>query len=835
MPEYTFNPSLSVGEAKRQVLYDKPTLSVEEAKAQLYGTSAPVLSVSEAKQQLLSGSPTKLSVGDAKRQLLAQASQVKKEAITPAPLPLPVEPIAPVGQVEPTAESGALLTDQQVDSLSGGVANVALGVFGGAAAVVGDAITFVPQLGNLLQGINLTEEDRYIAQEIQGKQDAGIDLSEGEQAYFDAEKGGKLARIKDIKAKSEFISAIKVGVESVQSWQNQAKQQIAIQGVQADASKAAEEFSNGDYIAGFSTFVGGMVDLAIENPAAAFELTANSLPQMLALQFKMLPAIASLSVSNTGEALKGFEEEYGRRPNDSETAIALVLSIISAGADALGARLVFSGNKLLASTVTLAKATGLQISKQSLIAARKALASTSAKGSITSVKAVGGETITEGTQNVLDQLAAKQDPNKVSIEEALTDAIIGGVSGGILAGPNVIGSVSIGAAATVRKTVHKVATKAKDTLVEQGIGATDTILAKAEKDNKPEVGIKEIQGTNFADLKQDKQYEYLDQFEDFIGQYADDVNFDADKLLQYERDLNTLYDKVDELNAAPVKESVDTLTDKEATPKQSKEAADNLVANVRNSATVSPVEVKRSLGSDSSFRDNATPEQIKVVEDLNDFQDAVQVARNIDNVTDNVLKGSKDSKFVGIETHMDNAKTAIRKGDTEAVNTVLTKLGNFLSSQKVKLDIKTHSPKFYSQIENEVKLIEATIQQIKTLSGGVKTEAKPKAKPSVKPKVVSSAKDLFEYKEGKPVKPKTNVAKLAIQLRKSKTKGELATIAVETNKILAEIKDIQYTALSKIDITREEGEEAVTFNAAQEYETLTKRMSGLEIIWKECK
>jgi len=785
-------------------------------------------------------------------------------------------------QAKVQREDEAVLSDEAVDSPLGYAANLGLNLTSKVADVaIGMPARLGVNLADAYDDATIPTEDKARFKTINDKREAGsklnaqlkemaaqppgtytsaqIDevraqfdstqLTEEEELFSDpnqqrtSQGTGSFKRLKEGEAREEIREVLTQPFTQLEKWVNKGSKDKAVARVRDEVERAAVEIDEGNYGEATGTILASIKNLVTQDTGAATELLVDSVAHMVALAKNAPVAIATIGSDMLAASTKEFEEEHKRPAEPEEMAYMALLVYGSVGLDAIGAKVSFGAATGFRSVLNIGSKLGIELPKSLKDIAGK-LSKVTGTAPVKVVKATAVEGVTEAAQEILEGQAVKQDISKIDGKQAAVAGVIGAAIGGAISVPSstvsAVKDITKGAD-KVRKTVHKVATKAKVSLVDRGIGTTDKIIARAKKNNKPELGIKEIQRVPFSDIPVEKQDEYLDKFEEFINQYADDVNVDTTKLVKYETDLNTLYDKVIESRATPVKETVDTLTNKDASPEQAKEAAENLASHVRNSATVSPVDVKRGLGSDSSFRENATPEEVKVVEDLNDFQEAVVVARNIDNVTDNVLKGSKGSKFVGVETHMSNAKTAIRKGDTEAVTTVLSKLNNFLASQKAKLDIKTHSPKFITQIENEVNLIEATIQQITTLA-----EAQPKAKPEVEakaevkaePKKAITVKDLFEYKDGKPVNKKENIATLSAEMRKGLNKKEVEAMRVEYNKILAEIADIQYAALSEINITREVVEEdtdTVTFNAAQEYATLTKRIQGLNKIWKECK
>jgi hypothetical protein len=767
-------------------------------------------------------------------------------------------------------EDEAVLSDEAVESPLGYAANQTINLTGKVAdVVIGQTSRLGINLADAYDDATIPTEDKERYKTIQDKQAAGAELNkvlsemaskpagtytrgqidevraqyestqltEEEEAFSnpndqrDSTGTKSYKRLEEGKARETMREVMKQPFAQLEKWVNKGNKDKAVARVRDEVERAAIEFDDANYGEAVGTIFGAVGNLVTEDIEAAGELLIDSAAHMIALAKNAPVAITTIGSDMLSSSTKEFEKKHKRPAEPDEMAYMALLVYGSVGLDAVGAKVSLGASTGFKSLLNVGKKLDLKVPK-SLVATATQLGKVTASAPGKAVKATVVEGVTESAQEILEGQAVSQDFSKVDVKQALVAGVIGAAIGGGMSAP----SSAVQAADSIREGLNKASTKVIEAANKAGVGKTADVIVAAKENKDAAKGINEIKNTDFSTLSKEQQDALLNDFEEFITMYEADPKLDVDQLLKYESELNDIYDIVIDSRAeASVSEAVDTL-EKGPSP----EANETLVAHIRNSATISPVDVKRSLGSDSSFRDTATPEQLKVVEDLNDFNKAVSTARNIDNVTDNVLKGSVDSKFTGIETHMSNAKRAIRTGDVKAVNTVLSKLTNFLSIQNKKLNNKGNTPKFTQQIQNEVNLIEATIQQIKTLSGGVKAEAKPKAKPEVvaakpKPKQKIEVKDLFEYKYGKPVGRVANIATLYAEYRKGKSSAEVAKGRAEFNKILAEIKEIQYTTLSKINITREEGEEAITFNAGNEFDTLTKRMSGLEQIWKECK
>ena len=769
-------------------------------------------------------------------------------------------------------EDEALLSDAAVEGPAGFAANQALNLTSKFADVaIGQPARLGVNLADAFDDATIPTEDKQRYQTIQDKREAGrilnkqlsemvaqpagtytpaqIDevraqydstqLTEEEELFSDPNKQrtskgeASFKKLEKAKVRDQMREIMTQPFAQLEKWVNKENKDKAVARVRDEVERAAIEFDDDNYGDAVGTIFGAVSNLVTNDADAAGELLIDSAAHMIALAKNAPVAIATIGSDMLASSTKEFEEEHKRPAEPDEMAYMALLVYGSVGLDAIGAKVSLGASTGFHSLVNTAKKLDLKV-PQSLSTVAAQLGKVVPTAPLNVAKAAVVEGVTETSQDILEQQAVTQDFSKTDVKQSLVSGVIGAAIGGGMRAP----ASAVQAADSIRENANKASTIIIDKASKAGVGKTDDIITKSMESGDIETGINEIKNTDFSLIPKEQQHKLLDDFEELISLYEKNLDVDGPTILRYEQELNHLWAIVTDAEAeSSVNEAVEELQEG-----PSESANETLASHVRNSATISPADVKRSLGSDSSFKETATPEQIKVVEDLNDFNEAVNTARNIDNVTDNVLKGSTDSKFVGIETHMSNARRAINKGDTKGVATVLAKLDNFLQGQTKKLQNKGNTPKFTQQIQNEVNLIKATIQQIETLSGGVKAEAKPKAKPEVaadKPKAAVKksveVKDLFEYKDGKPVGRASNIATLYAQYRKGKSKAEVAKGRVEFNKILAEIQDIQYTTLSKIDITREDGDKEITFNAAQEYETLTKRVEGLNQIWKECK
>jgi tetratricopeptide (TPR) repeat protein len=825
-------------------------LSIGEAKARLYQDLPPVKSIAQAKAELFSdqvqyddlGRPIGVEAGivESKKALLARKSEQKKINVSGE-----VPAITPPQQ--PNPQENALLTDEQADSVLGGAANTAVGVFGGAAKVFSDIfLTSVPTLGNMIDSYGIEPEEFEIHKEIIGKRNAKIPLDEAEEQYL-SEYQDNFDAITDINKKQEFIDAINTGVKHVQSWQNTTKQQVALKELGKDSEVAAKEFSDGNYFSAIGTYLKAAGKLAINNPAASVELLGNTLPQMIALHRAAAAGVYGLSTAQYEEAIQEFEKEHGRMPDDNEKAIALSLSTLSAGADLLGAKLVLGGKSLLQGVKQANKKLGLQYSTKLFKAAegtvKKAIIETS-KGAVKvtgsrPVTAFVGEGATEGAQNALNQLAAKQDISKLDAKEIISDSVVGSVIGGGLGstGP-VLDAVKIAAGAKESDTLNVVkdTVKTKTGKIGNLFKTTDEIITNSINDKDAETGFNALNEVDFNETSQEEHAAYLEKFIK--------LNIVLDEQTEAIKDKNDLA-KVEEIRkkqeniqkvifasyqakyAKPeANTAVETIKDTKADKVEVKEAISTVTDNIGTSDIVSEAQVDEVLGS-KAFQDSATPAQKEILETYKKHlvnQKAHGNRKNIDEVTDDIYQGSEDN--IGINEHLSNMHLAISRGDTKQAQKTILELRHWRGKQIEKVNRinkeqaegfknnkSIHAPVFIEAINSDLDTIINTVRLtqnmyrdafLKEEADKITTEVNNEFVNESKVKPESKAKDeiIPEVKET-PVKQevKQDVFKDSPEIRKNIIKQlKAADIKVTEYYDNLETKEIDAAAeLTRID------------------------------------
>jgi len=423
-----------------------PVIGVDQAKAALFSSvPAPVIPVpptaSEAKQLLLGNKIHDKNKVVFEKTLNKQQQQGKLPETGPTLYGIPyrflddnnkaeairvsaatqerlqVQAAEEVARVQ--REQDAIISDAGLEGVSGAVGNIGVGAVSGAVDVATGIASTVTK------GLNLVGLSDEAAEQI----NVGLDAFSGAAA--------KLV--------------------------NRKNQEKALVSVQKNSQQAVEEFKDGKYFSGIGTILKSGVELAVDNPAAALEFTANSLPQMYVLAKNAIVGVGSLTSTGYDDAIEEFEKEHGREPDANEKAVAGLLSLAAASLDALGAKSVLGLKDVI-----------LNVEKLGIKTAAKTVSG--AKALLRVPKAIVVEGTTEGAQNLLVQQAGKQDVSKLDIAEAITDTTIGAVSGAHLASPVAAVEAVKSTEPVVKKTkaaIHKVATAVAEKGKEAGIGKVD--------------------------------------------------------------------------------------------------------------------------------------------------------------------------------------------------------------------------------------------------------------------------------------------------------------------------------------------------------------------------
>lgn len=770
-------------------------------------------------------------------------------------------------------EQTGIVTDEELDTFGGEVANIALTGVSAGVDIIGGLVQSGFSVLNAFDSRGITQEDLDAFPELERKVESGKGIpNEFEQSLLSEDsvattaKGdkptkrkSKFARIQAFNERKKINDAIDIGLKSVNKFLvNDKNTKRAVTDLQKTSEKAAEQlFGEGnDGLKGVGTFIGGIVDLAVDEPAAAIELTVQSLPQMILLARKAVLGAPPLIAKEYDKAIADFEKEYKRTPTGEEKAINLALSILSVGLDTVGAKAVLPAKKLIKD---LAVKLGAEVITESSEKVVKEVAKSGLKtAAVLAAKPVKSAVIegsTEGVQNVLTQLAAKQDLSKIDAAQVLTDTTIGAVSGAqissVTSASEGVSEVKNNVSKRVNEVLGNVSESLGDKLVEAGIGESAKLVKKAKENKDPRLGIKAITSNlDFTKLDEDQRIDKLVDLNGFVVDVETEYlkaeatlteessTEDRNKVEELRKESEANNKVLDDLvkanlalnNNVNITESVKTVESptEEQTDAEIKTATKDIVKDVQTSLSTTPAQVKKVLGS-TEFQKNSTEKDKKILNDYNDYNksidtlnktiDEVKGKTTTSTVNADTINGSSDGKFTGVKQYVSNMQKAILSSNKGAATSAVQGLQNFLNQKIRHLNNgyisngvkKTHSISTQKLIKSEVAVITAAV--IQTRNMGI---------------AKFGSKDI-PNKNAKVNKP-TNTTTINNNVKPVKVK-KYNTTDPEYNSVIQELNNIQITE----DTVGKNGERVtITKNAGTELTKLDNRLNIIEEIYKEC-
>lgn len=322
------------------------------------------------------------------------------------------------------------------DSILGGGANILTNLITGAGVMGNNVLGFIPKtdkdfFGNgplsdadMQMGDDIAIKQRRIksindmAQDGTDKEKSNADqlLSLPKNQYTDEEKafigaGTRTATYKpkqdeysSIKNRDEFISFL----DSNKNWLNSLVDDrgTAKSGATLKSSYDAgmKDIDAGNTASGLATIISSVGTTFVDDPAAAAELLANSVPSM------MFPAtmFASYGADIVNNGVDAYTKVHGKAPEGKDLLKIVVPAYVTSGMDAISGKLLGESSKL----ITKAGAGMLRpVSKLTSIA--KTTGSTAMEG------------VTEGLQSIGEQYVNTLDTDKIDLSQAFVEGAMG--------------------------------------------------------------------------------------------------------------------------------------------------------------------------------------------------------------------------------------------------------------------------------------------------------------------------------------------------------------------------------------------------------------------------
>lgn len=466
--------------------------------------------------------------------------------------------------------------------------------------------------------------------------------------------------------------------------------------------------------------VTSLTNLFADNPGALTQSTVESLPYMIAAAYNMPLTMASGWANNQRDAIKAYEEENGTLPTDKQLAKLTALTGAQALVDMAGDRLVTGGASNLKKSV--AAITGKTVAGKSTAAAAGSVGVSAA-----------GEFVAEAGADALGQLAATAGEGDIDVGQSVGTGLLGAGSGGAtstaIEAPQVLantGKAAGKAADTTKKAAKSVksnanynkAVKADDISalpkegdanynVKQDIESRTRILEKGNlSGEEAEANYGEI--INKSNALKVKFKELKDKSD--AGDSS--VNAEAREVFSQIKEIQPVVNRAKAARA----------------PKNVQSQAANLASATTTNANTKAA-INTVLGSIAQDPESISVETVQQILDnksikLTDLQRARMSANlktrtlavDLPAVSREIIHGSKDN--LGVRDYVSGALTAVETGDTATATSMLQGLQNFRKGQVAKLIRKGDTDSFKKAVAQEIRYMDAAVNEIRIAMGG---------------------------------------------------------------------------------------------------------------------
>ena len=179
---------------------------------------------------------------------------------------------------------------------------------------------------------------------------------------------------------------------------------------------AGRHIENGNYWGAISNTLAGAFSAAVQNPVAAAEMFAESVPQMIATAASMGLTTVSLASDYSREFYEDFTEANGRPPQGTELHVINAMSLAAAIPDTMSDKLLMKGFPVFSKGMAaLADTIGLPA---------KSFARVTAKLAGTAIGQPAQEMFAGAATELASQYAAVQDTARLDAEEIATQAAL---------------------------------------------------------------------------------------------------------------------------------------------------------------------------------------------------------------------------------------------------------------------------------------------------------------------------------------------------------------------------------------------------------------------------
>lgn len=699
-------------------------------------------------------------------------------------------------QLAPTAasereerEKTSILTDKQLESTTGQIANLAIGFGAKTVELVGKVFSAGEKARKESFLKNISEEDitnyhsavrkneirKRAEEKLQGLLEAepsaardqfiidtqaeisANELTDEEAALFKVTtKRTNKGNVLRFDPKADQIKIIEDIAPRLERFQNTTDKAIAkindrfsseaLNTVKDKAEDAAVAWESGSYLESVSTVIGAAADLATKDTAGALQLLSEQLPLMLGLAYA-LPVVAPSEITSLyGKAVQAHIKEYGEEPTAREREVIKLLSILNVGADRLGAKLALGAGKHVNDIIQATEKLNIKLPTV-LTNSLKVTAP---------IQAATLEGSTEAFQSVLESIAGSIRDPKIGAVGALTEGIVGAAIGGGISLPSTLLeslSGTAGLAKEVTNTAKAGIDKVAASVKAKAFVKTETLIA--DKPDSIETA-EAILRDGLTGLDENQRKERLKLANKIIAEAKGVPDKKQAELAVKAKELILAHLELTkkEKEGATTLEQIKIIT--EDTSAGSKEEQEKQDATIK------------SFGSSLLTRLDVSPAAIQAVQESSAFARASEetktqineyaaVLKSMSKVSEEILtKG--EGKFKSLAEHLVDLNAAIGLDNVSLANDTINALDNFSNNQSAKLEAFTEAKeefeatgkevsftfngkdrtysaetkKLYNAIKSDLKAIDATLAKAKdivTNKFGADALAQPVAAP----------------------------------------------------------------------------------------------------------
>lgn len=644
------------------------------------------------------------------------------------------------------ATSNGKNSEALYDAEDNAFGNAAVGAASSLRSLVGNVIASPLNVYSRSRLKGVTTDDIAVARGIQNKLDSNTPLNEEEELFMTLKAPDQLNRSLFDTIKWGVISkgAAKGINEDYGSWDKYVDHS-GVEELGEKASSSYREFEKGN-LSGFELFT-DVIDEVVSNPKALIQVTAESIPYMIAASVSLPATIAVGAEENYNEILEDFKNNNnGQLPTIEEAKELYGLSLMASGVDVAGDR--FAGSMFK-------NAGGGKAIKALSAKAGTGVFGEVAKRTANGVISSAGEFGAEGGSDLIKQKAGGGD---IDLSQSFGAGVLGaGAGGGAAVAGNIkdatVKVLKAGSETVAEKGVEKLKEAKDKTVAKTKSGQqvkSQLAYDKAMKDSDvtalPKEDSKEynvvsdskarIQIFDNKIKEADKSGDQLKSIEaqiaksDEITKVNEQINANTNKLKEDKTltteqqqqiiDENALLIEVSEgvnVNTKDVSNEAKELSStKSSEIKGSSNRVNNLIEAIKSNPTALGSKEIQSVYNNKEL--NLNPEQVK------SLKQAAVTAKSLSQVSSEFRDGGiiDNIERKGLNQYLSESNKFVKTGDRASAESSLKDLKSWRKQQDSKIakgtwinskgEEKPHTDEFIKQATKELAVMDRTIKQV---------------------------------------------------------------------------------------------------------------------------